>query len=145
MFELSIILSVLGLLGLCVFVSNKQYYEFCENNSVFDFTDKYAVNTQRNIFANAMYHIWLIIPIMNLILVSFILLAILCIILMGLVRALNTEESTFDYLMLVMVASIALVVAPVIELSVLLIPIYNNIIKEINKDRDESSDYEDYV
>lgn len=44
-----------------------------------------------------------------------------------------------------MVASIALVVAPVIELSVLLIPIYNNIIKEINKDRGESSDYEDYV
>ena len=145
MFELSVIISVLGLFGLCVFVSNKAYHEFCENNSVFDFADKYAVNTQRNIFANAMYHIWLIIPIMNLILVSFILLAILCIILMGLVRALNTEESTFDYLMLVMVASIALVVAPVIELSVLLIPIYNNIIKEINKDRDESSDYEDYV
>ena len=145
MFELSVIISVLGLLGLCVFVSNKAYHEFCENNSVFDFTDKYAVNTQRNIFANAMYHIWLIIPIMNLILVSFILLAILCIILMGLVRALNIEESTFDYLMLVMVTSIALVVVPVIELSVLLIPIYNNIIKEINKDRDESSDYEDYV
>ena len=145
MFELSVIISVLGLLGLCVFVSNKAYHEFCENNSVFDFTDKYAVNTQRNIFANAMYHIWLIIPIVNLILVSFILLAILCIILMGLARALNTEESTVDYLMLVMVASIALVVAPVIELSVLLIPIYNNILREIDKDRDESSDYEDYV
>ena len=115
------------------------------NNSVFDFTDKYAVNTQRNIFANAMYHIWLIIPIVNLILFSFILLAIFCIILMGLTKALNTEESTLDYLMLVMVASIALVVAPVIELSVLLIPIYNNIIKEISKDRNESSDYEDYV
>ena len=145
MFELSVIISVLGLLGLCVFVLNKAYHEFCENNSVFDFTDKYAVNTQRNIFANAMYHIWLIIPIMNLILVSFILLAILCIIMLGLAKALNTEESTFDYLMLVMIASIALVVAPVIELSVLLIPIYNNIIREIDKDRDESSDYEDYV
>ena len=117
MFELSVIISVLGLLGLCVFVSNKAYHEFCENNSVFDFTDKYAVNTQRNIFANAMYHIWLIIPIMNLILVSFILLAILCIILMGLVRALNIEESTFDYLMLVIVSSIALVVVPVLDVS----------------------------
>jgi membrane protein implicated in regulation of membrane protease activity len=92
-----------------------------------------------------MYHIWLIIPIANLILVSFILLAILCIILMGSTKALNTEESTVDYLMLVMVASFALVVAPVIELSVLLIPIYNNILREIDKNRDESSDYEDYV